>query len=247
MESGGDLVRLDCQHTYHKACLEAQVAAGSSGPRITFGFLGCAQCRMQMRRDAVDGLAPHYDLQERVHECCLKRAKEDGTIPGLDSMPAPVAFNAVMTKMAAYLCARCETVYCGGKVDCAAQADLDPTTLLCQDCAWRESKSDHKCRTHGPSKAIFKCDSCCSVATFDCSGNHYCDACHGSVSDGQVVRPECRGRVCDRCPLSLPHPANQPRNHGVGKTGFVIGCAACLRVDGLCDMSGVSSQTSSRF
>jgi len=240
-------VRLDCQHTFHKACLEAQVAAPRSGPRLTFGHLRCALCRIQLRRNAVAGLAEHFEEQELAHTVCVKRAREDAAIVDLDSMESSAAFEAIMDQMAAYRCARCEAVYCAGKAECGAQAELDPTTLLCSECAWREAKSDHKCRVHGPTKAIFKCDSCCSPATFDCSGNHYCDTCHGAVTDGHTVRPDCCGRVTDRCPLSMPHPPNQPRNHNVAKSGFVIGCTACLGIDGLCDMAAVSSETSQRF
>ena len=245
-EDGNPTVRLSCKHVFHKQCLDAQVAAKSPSPRLTFGYLCCALCRAPMSRDVeIDGLADHFDLQDRVHTVCRLSAIEDSAISGLTSMPMVRAFEAVMREMAAYRCARCETVYCGGKASCAG--NTDPNKLLCQDCTWRDAKSDHKCRVHGASKAIFKCDCCCSVATFDCSGNHYCDDCHGRVNDGGTSRPECRGRVTDKCPLSLFHPPNQPRNHDVAKNGFVIGCSSCLGIDSFCEQAAVSSQTSQRF
>ena len=247
MGEGDATIRLDCSHEFHKACLEAQVASGSmTRPRLTFGFLRCALCRTPMLPDVIDGLKPHLELQSRVQAVCLARAREDGTIDGLDTMAPAAANDAVLQEMAAYHCARCEAVFCAGKAECAGNADPDPITLLCQDCAWRDAKSDHKCRMHGASKAVYKCDCCCSVATFDCSGNHYCDWCHSHHTDGGTSRPECRGRVCDRCPLSLPHPPNQSRNHNVQKSGFVIGCTACLGIDSMCEMQ-ISSASVQRF
>lgn len=118
----------------------------------------------------------------------LARALEDGSIEGLDKMTTKAATEAVLQHMSAYKCARCEAIFCGGKADCAGSAELDPATLLCQDCAWLDAKSDHKCRVHGAAKVVFKCDSCCSVATFECSGNHYCDQCHAHHSDARVCR-----------------------------------------------------------
>jgi len=247
LEAGEAMICLDCGHEFHRACLEAQVASGCmTRPRLTFGFLRCALCRTPMRQGVIDGLEPHLELQSRVQSVCLARATEDGTIDGLDTMATEAANEAALQAMAAYHCARCDAVFCAGKAECAGGADPDPTTLLCQDCAWRDAKSDHKCRVHGASKAVYKCDCCCSVATFDCSGNHYCDWCHSHTSDGGIGRPQCRGRVCDRCPLSLPHPPNQPRNHSVKKPGFVIGCTACLGIDHMCEMQ-VSSEAVRQF
>lgn len=203
---------------------------------------------MRSAEKEIQQLCEHFELQDRTYAICAKRAVEDDAVKGLAAMKQEEAFNAVMQQMAAYRCARCETIYCGGKAECGAADDsLDPASLLCQECAWREAKSDHKCRTHGPSKAIFKCDCCCAIATYDCSGNHYCDSCHKTPSDGLTVRHECRGRVQDRCPLSLPHPPNRPRNHSIRKSGFVVGCAACLGIESHCDMASVSSATIDAF
>lgn len=241
-----ELVTLACKHRFHKACLQAQVAAQSPTIRLTFGYLRCALCRMFMNRDVIEGLHAHFDLCDQVHAVCRKRALEDCAIEGLISQPSDKAYEVVMEEMAAYRCARCQAVYCGGRVECAANVDVDPTSLLCHDCAWRDAKSTHKCEVHGARKAVFKCDCCCAIATYDCSGNHYCDSCHQSVNDGVTIRPNCRGRVQDCCPLSLLHPPNQPRNHSVRKKGFVVGCIACLGIDGHCEMA-VSNETAGAF
>mmetsp|Transcript_32561 Transcript_32561/g.80822 ORF Transcript_32561/g.80822 Transcript_32561/m.80822 type:complete len:282 (-) Transcript_32561:374-1219(-) len=244
---GGRLMALGCQHSFHRSCLEAQVSAGSPSARLTFAYLGCALCRIPIRRGAFPLLEAHHKLQDQVFAVCSTRAVEDDAIAGLASMNREVAFEAIMQQMAAYHCARCEVVYCGGKAECA-HTDIDPSTLLCQPCAWRDARSDHKCRVHGAASAIFKCDCCCSVATFDCSSNHYCDDCHAHVEDGGIGRPSCRGRVSDRCPLSLPHPPNQPRKHsGASRSGFVIGCSACLGIAEHCSLGAVSPQTRERF
>ena len=50
-EDGNPTVRLSCKHVFHKQCLDAQVAAKSPSPRLTFGYLCCALCRAPMSRD----------------------------------------------------------------------------------------------------------------------------------------------------------------------------------------------------
>lgn len=244
--SSAAAVRLVCNHVFHLGCLESQIDARCSTSRLTFGYLHCALCRTPMQRDIISSADAHFQLQDQVFKVCRKRATEDDAIAGLEAMHLGDAFQAVMQQMAAYHCARCEAVFCAGKAECAASVEIDPRTLLCQDCAWRDARSDHKCGVHGAAKAIFKCDCCCAVATYDCSGNHYCDSCHARPYDGGVSRPECQGRVCDKCPLSLLHPPNVPRCHETRKIGFVIGCTACLGIDNHCEMA-VSSQTAQDF
>ena len=84
LEESASLISLDCKHGFHRTCLEAQVEARSPTRRLTFGYLNCALCRVPMRRDAVNGLDAHFDLQERVHAVCSARASVDGAIEGFE-------------------------------------------------------------------------------------------------------------------------------------------------------------------
>ena len=79
---------------------------------------------------------------------------------------------------------------------------------------------------------MFKCDFCCAVATYDCSGVHFCDPCHGGGGwrgrNNDERTQKCLGRPGDRCPLGKRHPKNGARE----SRNFVIGCAKCLGIEG---------------
>ena len=117
--------------------------------------------------------------------------------------------------------------------------------MLCRECNF--SRQAKKCEKHGARYAIYKCDCCCSIATYDCSGNHYCDRCHASPFDGAKLRQRCRGRPGDKCPLGVAHPQNAPREHNKPKNGFVVGCTKCLGIASHCDMASVSDAAVERF
>lgn len=154
--------------------------------------------------------------------------------------------------LACFICSTCTSPFCGGRVDCAEDAALDVSKLKCPPCAFQEplpiiaerekddcmapaenhvlmcrphSKHIGKCFEHGYKYAIFKCDSCCSVATWDCRTNHYCDRCHDLAHYKKSFI--CPGK--DKCPLGIGHPPNTAAVHGSGDyTGFVLGCSKCF-------------------
>lgn len=248
-----------------------------SGERITHGHLQCGLCRADIRvtvageellaRDAQTGQRliaaaklnslsrPMLELREHCLGVCRERARVDGSIAGLENLDASEANDRIAHEMACYRCRACAEVFCGGMVECAAAAsgegDDNGTAgdgaPFCQKCAWKRVGGSNKCDEHGPSKAIYKCDCCCAVATFDCGGNHYCDTCHATPNDRRTIRPQCRGRPGDACPLGILHPPNQPRDNGVAKNGFVLGCVVCLGIDAHCVMGAVSSSTRARW
>lgn len=236
---------LDCGHSLHLSCLAAQLEAKWNGPRITFAYVRCPLCRIDMSCNSTPEVAklmkPHIALRDRVFQLCASRALLDG------SMEAPaLEQQAVLDAMTAFECGRCREIFCGGKAECG-DTEYDASSLRCQACAWRDAGSTMKCNEHGPNFAVYKCDSCCSVATFDCSGRHYCDRCHARPSDGCMERPTCRGRPCDKCPLDTPHPENRPRGSTAAKHGFIVGCTKCLGVAQHCDQGATSSQTRQSF
>lgn len=71
---------------------------------------------------------------------------------------------------------------------------------------------------------MFKCDSCCAVAVWNCYSNHYCERCHNQASEPKHY--PCPGP--DLCPLGIPHPPNVEAVHGHDIASFCIGCTACL-------------------
>jgi len=215
--------------------------------------------------------APMRELREQCLEVCRERARIDGSIEHLEDFDRSQANDSIVRKMACYRCSDCAKPFCGGKIECEAEAgdsdaagereDTATQALsgpVCDKCAWKPTPQggkceEHgpskggKCEEHGPSKAIFKCDCCCDVATFDCGGNHYCDECHKNPNDYKTMRAFCRGRPQDGCPLRVTHPPNQPRNMMTRKCGFVVGCVSCLGIDEHCQMGAVSQQTRARW
>lgn len=259
------LTRLDCGHTFHVCCLLAQIETGArhnaeAGVRLTHGFLDCAICRKPLHISRRDGrlraaaalssaaAAPRRE-REQCYKVCRTRARREGAVRGLRRMDAEQARAAIERTMAAYRCTNCSGVFCGGLNACAAAGDEaggngGGGVMLCRECSF--SMQARKCEKHGARYAVYKCDCCCSIATFDCSGNHYCDRCHATPYDGAKLRQHCRGRPGDKCPLGVPHPQNAPRAHNKPKNGFVVGCTKCLGIANHCD-NFVSDAAVERF
>jgi len=78
---------------------------------------------------------------------------------------------------------------------------------------------------HGCRFALFKCASCCDVATWHCYSHHYCERCHNQASEPKHY--PCPGP--DKCPLGMLHPPNGEGVHcSKDVVSFCIGCAACM-------------------
>ena len=165
-------------------------------------------------------------------------------------------------KINCFLCEDCDRIFASGRVDCGElQNNMSSSSdnsqhlqqskeMRCEECIFDEiNPSSKKCRAHGVLYAVFKCDCCCSIASYDCSGNHYCDVCHGTLNKKPSVRPKCRGQVGDCCPLGVPHPLNAARNHSEKRDGFVVGCTKCLGIDEQCETPsfGVMPETKERW
>jgi hypothetical protein len=129
---------------------------------------------------------------------------------------------------ALFVCKTCSKLTIPGKVSCAEELnlDLENNAFECDACQWsRTNTKDHRCFIHGKKFAMFKCDSCCSLATWDCWSNHYCDRCHRNA--GGYKNYPCPGG--DKCPLGIAHPPNSHGVHGgTGNIGFVLGCFKCF-------------------
>ena len=129
--------------------------------------------------------------------------------------------------MSCQKCTTCEQVFVDGRVECAAEMKIDPSTVKCGTCTWTSLSQDHKCDKHGLDNAMFKCDSCCGIATYKCSNDRYCARCH--ASDIVMIDKDFPCPGPDKCSLGMPHPKNLPAPHG-GYTSpmFVIGCFSCF-------------------
>merc|ERR1712072_1393852 len=133
-----------------------------------------------------------------------------------------------MAKIATFMCSICYEPFCGGRVDCAHQQDLSANDLRCNQCEWANHSGqarDQRCMLHGHRFAIFKCDFCCSVATYRCGGNaNFCERCHQQAYSNKYY--PCPGP--SSCSLGLPHPCILSEQGEGSIRSFVLGCSACL-------------------
>ena len=254
-DDSSDMICLtSCQHTMHLDCLRGQLAARWTGKRISFGYLTCGECRVPIAHPSIDhDIESHLQLKQRVERLCIDKYVEDGYMDPISQEVKPSADQPVeaidanhpaVSLLACFMCVSCDQPFCGGRVDCAEDAELDASSLCCPSCAFDAQKctTDNiaasasslsqaapsswlgKCVEHGYVYAVYKCDSCCAVATWDCRSNHYCERCHNLA--GSAKNYPCPGRAL--CPLGIEHPPNQPGVHGEIDNGFVIGCTKCF-------------------
>lgn len=122
-------------------------------------------------------------------------------------------------------CDLCQEPGIAGKLSCAEEMNIDlEARYVCDRCEWGKEAKDHRCFLHGKKYAMFKCDSCCSPATWDCFSNHYCERCHDMACATKDF--PCPGP--DKCPLGCAHPRNSHGRHEENDLGFVLGCFKCV-------------------
>mmetsp|Transcript_5249 Transcript_5249/g.8666 ORF Transcript_5249/g.8666 Transcript_5249/m.8666 type:complete len:309 (-) Transcript_5249:305-1231(-) len=257
----GMITLQSCQHTAHQECIKGQLAAGWTGKRISFGYMSCGECRVPIfHRKLKYVMAPHYKLKREVEMISYLKCLEDNVFEDLESRirrnEADAKAQCVST-LSCFMCNTCNKPFCAGRVNCADDNELDVTTLNCASCAFEaqaEAKRNSadgwrgKCHTHGYKFAMYKCDSCCSMATFDCRSNHYCARCHNSAYSAKDY--PCPG--VDKCPLGIEHPPNVSAIHGEDRgefvPGFVVGCFRCfMQNDNVQPDFDAASQWEERF
>jgi len=232
-----DLLVLDCKHGFCMECLLEQLFARWTGPRVTFNYMKCGLCRAVLAHKELGSiLREHNTLHCQAVEVARRKFCSDGLDQELckslgRSATKQELLDHAEQDMAVYMCCDCHKPYCGGRVDCAEQQDVVAANLRCKECEWARlsSENDHRCMIHGHNYAIWKCDSCCSVATWNCVEHHYCERCHRNPWHGKQY--PCPGPGL--CPLGIPHPRNvdanltRARRSRKAHRSFVLGCVAC--------------------
>lgn len=208
-----------CEKPIHKDCFQMQLQAKWTGKMISFGFTRCPLCLtdtmgMPTHRWPKEIQTIFKEISELKQQVKFLTERQDSEVP--EEERGGWAF---------FECTQCEKPFCGGKVSCAEEHDLDAQEMVCGECKWQAKAQDHRCMEHGKKYAMFKCDSCCNIATFDCISNHYCEDCHRRPGAKKFI--PCPGE--GKCPLGMPHPANHTAMHGRERTmGFVLGCFKCF-------------------
>jgi len=227
-------VKLQCRHFFHYHCLKQKIEKKWPGARMTFGFLNCPLCKVEISHPVLDVLIkPLVRLKQVVQQKAVERLKAEGLendkrlLDKKDKYFKNPALYA-MDRFAYYPCAKCKKPYFGGMRQCeeAGQQDeekFNPDDLVCGSCV--SGKNVLSCKIHQKDYIEFKCKFFCSVATWFCWGNtHFCDGCHKKQEKGDYLNrkprsalPKCPGP--SKCVLGIEHPPNGEE--------FALGCGVC--------------------
>jgi len=236
--SSAPVVKLDCGHLFHFHCCESLLKNKWNGPRITFGFLNCSICKVEMSHPSLEKyLSPLRELQQEVRRKASQRLEYEGLSfceaiisEGSRFFSKPVDF--AISKYAYYLCYKCNKAYYGGEIRCELEADLkdnfEERELVCGACS--DVTRAQICTKHGTDFLEYKCRYCCSVAVYFCFGTtHFCRTCHDDfqriVGVPKHTLPSCpAGPGAQKlqgteCPLHVIHPPTGEE--------FALGCGVC--------------------
>eukprot|EP00455_Lapot_gusevi_P042557 TRINITY_DN5058_c0_g1_i2.p1 TRINITY_DN5058_c0_g1~~TRINITY_DN5058_c0_g1_i2.p1 ORF type:complete len:486 (-),score=121.92 TRINITY_DN5058_c0_g1_i2:153-1610(-) len=230
------LIKLtSCGHIFHSHCVIEKVTKRWPGVRITFGFLKCPLCKVDMQHPVLE---PHLEqvlqLYEHIKEKALVRLQVEGMdndpkLTNPDSRYFGHRLQFALDSFAYYNCFKCKKAYFGGRRDCEQNADAEnrpPNEFICFDCADLQmincSKPEHA------EYAVWKCRFCCSIAVWFCWGTtHFCEPCHSNqpwerAKWSRDKFKQCRGR--ESCPLRTDHPPNGSEK----ECEFSLGCGMCV-------------------
>jgi len=161
----------------------------------------------------------HKQFQARVEALAARKLAEED-----EDMPAKALEVA-----AVFMCATCDSPFYGGRVQCADQQDLSSEELICTEFEWAATSGyvDYRCIAHGHDFAIYKCDFCCDVAVYRCSGStNFCERCHERPFEN--IFHVCKGLECSLC---VSHPPITSETGEGAVRSFVLGCTACHGAD----------------
>ncbi|XP_071950592.1 E3 ubiquitin-protein ligase MYCBP2-like isoform X2 [Antedon mediterranea] len=229
-------IQLVCGHVFHYHCCLCVLEKRWVGPRITFGFVLCPICKVDIENKMLESiLEPIKSLKQDVKRKALMRLEYEGlnkceaiTTPGARFHHDPAGF--AINRYAYYVCFKCKKAYYGGEARCdeGGAQEYDPAELVCGGCS--DVSRAQMCPKHGTDFLEYKCRYCCSVAVFFCFGTtHFCNACHDDfqriTTIGKQELPRCPAgpkitqMEGDECPLHVDHPPTGEE--------FALGCGVC--------------------
>ncbi|CAI5969893.1 unnamed protein product [Closterium sp. NIES-65] len=121
------------------------------------------------------------------------------------------------------VCGECLAVEAAAKQKAAAEAAAAAAAAAEEERERRERlwEAGKPCSSnHGKEAVQYKCQFCCSVATYFCNGTtHYCAECHQTLPNyrsSSYVAPRCTGG--DQCPLRVAWHPQAPEEFCLGST-----------------------------
>eukprot|EP00347_Sterkiella_histriomuscorum_P005211 403357469 len=224
------VLQLNCKHLFHQHCIDTLLTKDHKGSRIAFGHLDCPSCGIEMENSSCNviqnKITGEKSLKEQVHYSALNTAQREKLFEEEEFKNRPEFQDKqkeyAMLKLAMYRCFQCQTIYCGGRRDCEAEMNEanrpPPEDILCIYCnAYKHGDKLKPCETHGTEYIDYKCQFCCTPATFFCFGaTRYCDPCHNNAC--QVFGKPCLGKE-GGCAFNGDHLPNG--------TPYHAGCKMC--------------------
>uniref|UniRef100_A0A915IBF2 RCR-type E3 ubiquitin transferase n=1 Tax=Romanomermis culicivorax TaxID=13658 RepID=A0A915IBF2_ROMCU len=182
-----------CSHVFHYKCCSTVLLKRWHSARITFSFMDCPVCKLEMAHESLDHLLkPLQELKDDVG----KKAALRLTYDGMSSVKEEEKLEYAMKRYAYYQCYKCGRAYFGGEAQCQVNNDVnyDPSELLCGACS--DVSQAQICPQHGTDFLEYKCRYCCSIAVFFCFGTtHFCSQCHDEfqrlISMPKNQMPQC--------------------------------------------------------
>jgi len=229
------VLQLDCGHMFHRQCILNQIDKRWPGTRITFGFLECPLCKIQISHPSLkQTLAPLLSLFASLKDKAMKRLQVENmlkdpklTDPSSRYYKRPEQY--AMDCFAYYNCFKCKNAYFGGRRDCeqnAAAENRPPEEFICYDCS--PMKNIH-CKVPAHQEYhVWKCRFCCSTAVWFCFGTtHYCEPCHRDNPMEKVRRARSGFKQCPG-PVSCPIKGNHAPNGAEAECEHSLGCGLCM-------------------
>uniref|UniRef100_A0AC35TMX7 B box-type domain-containing protein n=1 Tax=Rhabditophanes sp. KR3021 TaxID=114890 RepID=A0AC35TMX7_9BILA len=233
-------IKLTCSHIFHFHCVQTVLLKKWHGPRISFRFMKCPLCSLEIEHEALEGLLEESKkLIKDVQTKALMRFRYEFSENELLKTSSEQQLIEIATEKYMYvLCFKCKRAYFGGDGACHAavygegnsQIPFNPEELVCGGCS--DVLGGAVCTVHGSDFMEFKCRYCCSVALFFCFGTtHFCVSCHTDfqrlVGVPLSQLPQCpvgpRSVAIEgedsKCPLDVEHPPTG--------TEFSLGCGVC--------------------
>lgn len=107
-------IQLDCKHIFHEECIMRVLEQKWTGPRINFKFTECPGCNRECsstHKKLQRHLGKAKELQEKINEMALKRAKHEDIDRDARLQEAP--FNGdllpyALARLSYYMCYECK-------------------------------------------------------------------------------------------------------------------------------------------
>mmetsp|Transcript_44886 Transcript_44886/g.71641 ORF Transcript_44886/g.71641 Transcript_44886/m.71641 type:complete len:505 (+) Transcript_44886:74-1588(+) len=217
-------VTLDCGHVYHLDCVLNTLERGSSGKAISFSFAKCSMCRSWISHPEkfLEQMQQIHALHEKVKQVIQTERRRIGS---------EEYANLPDSSFSCYRCSKCSNPFFGGLRNCEQALEIDdenhdPGDFICPNCTSILLQIEG-CQEHGSVNTLYKCNFCCTPATFFCWGTtHFCESCHSRQMRGERINhmPVSSFKKCSEhsCPLGVDHPPNGSKDR------FILGCAICL-------------------